>query len=143
MGTIDTSSWKLVGETSNAHFFEVESHVLAAVAIAGSSDDATTAVDNAAFHKRYFNDHGRGVLLVFTDTGKSQDAGARAVYSRAMIPQVYCAVAYVGGSALTRAAASFLIAFAGLKIPAKWFTKLEDALPWARERLAEPAASEM
>lgn len=140
MGAIDTSAWTPVGETVNARYFLIEPRVLAAVAMDGSSDDATTAVENAAFHKRYFDENGRGVLLVFADTGKSQDAGARAVYTGAMTPQVYCGAAYVGGTALTRAFAGFLMAFARIRIPTKWFPTLEEALPWARARIAEGGA---
>lgn len=130
--TLDTSSWTPAGETVNARYFAIEPRVLALVAHPKTVDDGTTAVENAALQRRHFETHGRGVLLVFIDPTCTQERSARDVYTRSFPNGELGGVAYIGGSLMSRAAASLFIGFSKPRIPIKMFATLDEALPWAR-----------
>ena len=136
MAVPDTSSWDAVGQTTNARFYTIEPGVLGVVAGREVPDTAVTAIENVAFQKRYFAEHGRGVMLVFPDNATSQDRSARRVYQEQIKPEFMLGMAFVGGTALSRAFGAFFLGLSRPQVPFKMFADLDAGLAWARRLLA-------
>jgi hypothetical protein len=135
----DIASWTQVGESTNANFFEIEPRVLAVVAKERMADDGQTALENVGVHKRYFRESGRGVIIGFTDGGTSQNRDAREVYQKQLDSTVLLGVTIIGGTALSRAFASFFIGFTRPQVPFKLSKDFDDAITWARTLLSADA----
>ncbi len=131
----DTSAWHLAGRTMNSRYFAVEPGILACVPDPMSADTAESARENAQFQELYWVQRWeRGTCIVFFDYLVDQTAQARRVYATYPFEN-QLATALVGGTALSRAIASF---FTGLSQPAtrtKFFGTLADAAEWCRSIL--------
>lgn len=131
--TPDTSGWHLAGCTANSRYFAVEPGILACVPNPKSMDTSESARENAQFQELYWVQRGEsGTCIVFFDSLIDQDAEARRVYATYPFENQR-ATALVGGTALSRAIASF---FTGLSLPAtrtKFFASLPEAMEWCRE----------
>lgn len=136
MVQIDTSRWTPAGETVNARYFAIEPRILALVAHPKSVDNGSTAPENAALQRRHFEEHGRGILLVFLDPTCTQEKSAREVYLRSFPKGELGGVAYVGGNMISRAAAALFIGFSKPKVPIKMFATLDEGLAWARAQVS-------
>jgi hypothetical protein len=132
----DTSRWKPVGQTSNTRYFLVEERVLAGVPPPGSVDDAKNARENIDFQQDYFEKSRAGVTIIFFDNLVSQDKGARAVYQTRGDPNFLLGTALVGGNLLSRAMGSFFMGLSKPRVAVKMFRALDEAVVWARERIA-------
>ncbi|MEO0604503.1 MAG: hypothetical protein AAF211_23920 [Myxococcota bacterium] len=135
-----------IGQTSNTAYYWLENRVLVAMPCVGSFDTGPTARENVAFQVETFRDRGEpGVVLVFFDRMTSQDVEARRVYGTEIDPAWLAGSALVGGTFLGRAMASFFMGLSRPKVPTRMFGTTEDALRWARQRLAEvsPVAEEV
>jgi hypothetical protein len=131
--TIDVSAWKYVGETANTRFYVVEDRVLAAVPNDGARDNRATALENTTFQNTFLKELGHpGVVVVFFDRMVSQDRDARRVYQTETDPAHMLGSCLVGGTALSRAMASFSIGFSRQRVPVRLFPNLDAALVWAR-----------
>jgi hypothetical protein len=127
-------SWKRLGATSNAEFFEVEPDILAIVPIGAATDDQKTARESIAFQERHWRDVGRrGAAVVFMDNVVQQDAAARAVYAEEVDTHPSTCFALVGETFYGYATSQV---FTGLRPPGRptnVFRSLADAMPWIRE----------
>ncbi len=132
----DISRWKPLGERANTRYYVVEERVLAAVPRIGSVDTESTARANMAFQHAHFQETAPGVILIFFDNLVSQDKGARAVYQNEANPSLLLATALVGGNLLSRAMGSFFMGLSKPRMPVKMFGTTEEAIDWARERIA-------
>lgn len=137
----DPSLWTLRGMTSNSRYFDIEPGILACVPFPGSSDTEATARENTRFQETYWIERDRiGVCIVFFDYLVDQTAAARKVYTTFPF-RGQRATALVGGTALSRAIASF---FMGLSVPStktRLFGAYPDALAWCRKLLAEEGSA--
>jgi hypothetical protein len=127
-------SWKLVGSTSNARFYEIAPDVLAIVPFPNSSDDQKSARESIGFQDRHWRSVGRrGAVVVFMDNVVQQDAAARAVYADEVDRLPSTCFALVGESFYGYATSQV---FTGLRPPGRptsVFRSLADAMPWIQE----------
>ncbi len=137
----DTSGWKFVGRTANSRYFVVERGILACVPDPKSSDTESSAKENVRFQELYWTERAEhGTCMVFFDQLVDQTAAARRVYATYPF-RSQRATALVGGTALSRAIASF---FTGLSQPAtrtKFFGSATDAAEWCRNLLSAERSS--
>lgn len=134
----DTSSWKDIGESDNARFFEIEPGVLAVIPTDGCTDDEETARQSVRTQLDYLRGEGvRAGTLVFMDAVAHQTGGARAVYRDDPDPAFLSCFALVGGTPFGRAVGSFFIGLSRPRVPTKMFSTYEEALTWARELQAK------
>ena len=131
----DTSKWSEIGRSDNTRYFVIERGLLIGVPDDGSVDTEQTAIQNVDFQNQYFRDNDGGIVIVVIDPMTSQDKGARTIYQSRPDPSIFWGTALVGGSMLSRAIGSFFLGLAKPKTPFKMFSKLEEALPWARDLL--------
>lgn len=133
----DTSAWQFVGRTANSRYFEVERGILACVPDQKSADTEQSAKENVRFQELYWTERAEhGTCIVYFDQLVDQTAAARRVYATYPF-RSQRATALVGGTALSRAIASF---FTGLSQPAtrtKFFGSHGDAADWCRNVLGD------
>ncbi|HET9954635.1 MAG TPA: hypothetical protein VFQ61_09025 [Polyangiaceae bacterium] len=137
----DTSAWQFVGRTANSRYFAVEPGILACVPDPKSADTEGSAKENVRFQELYWTERAEhGTCIVYFDQLVDQTAAARRVYATYPF-RSQLATALLGGTALSRAIASF---FTGLSQPAtrtKFFGSYADAADWCRSVLREEQAS--
>jgi hypothetical protein len=132
--TTPDASWKVLGSTSNAHFYSVRDDILAILPFPDSTDDQETARESIGFQDRHWRSVGhRGAVVVFMDNVVQQDAAARAVYADEVDRLPSTCFALVGESFYGYATSQV---FTGLRPPGRptnVFRSLEDAMPWIEE----------
>lgn len=130
-GLIAEHSLTALGESANTDYFALDDDVLVGIPRQGSLDDGSTAQSNADFQIGFFRERGRkGGVVIFFDRMANQNREARKVYAEMDV--AVTATALVGGSALTRAMASFFLGIARPKVPVKLFADFEGAVRWLR-----------
>jgi hypothetical protein len=130
---VDTTGWRLLGDTTIFRHFEIEPGILVILPHAGASDDLTTATENWRFQREYLASLGRpGVLVIFLDRLVSQEREARRLYQEQIEPRFCAGGALVGSTLLGRAIGSFFFGLSRPKVPIKMFAELDEALAWAR-----------
>jgi hypothetical protein len=132
MDAIDPA-WRLVDESPNVWFYEVEPAIFAVVPKPDTVDDRESALVNV----KILNAHPGCVLGLF-DSGNGQDSGARAVYRDHMDPKQFGAIALVGGTLMGRAMGNFFIRLSRVPIRMQLFGKVAPALAWLRNYSRTP-----
>ena len=124
-------AWAPLGRTANTEYFRMKERILVAIPDEGTTDDETTAWENHAFQRDHFASVGApGIVIIFFDRLGDQTRGARQVYAATATPDWSCGFALVGGTALTRALASFFMGLSKPAVATRMFGDLEAALPW-------------
>lgn len=136
----DTSSWISCGQTSNSRYYEVETGILVCLPDERSSDTEATAHENTRFQEQYWIERQRtGTCMVFFDFLVDQTPQARRIYAK--YPYHYQrGTALVGGTALSRALASFFMGLSLPSTPTKMFGSYEEAATWCRRILTQEGA---
>lgn len=127
------ADWSPLGNSANSAYYAVEPGIIACVPVDMSTDDQDTARQNARFQEDHWVRSGRrGSCVVFFDFLADQTAEARSVY--ATFPfHSQNGTALVGGTALSRAIASFFTGLSRPKTPTKFFGSEQEALVWCRQ----------
>jgi hypothetical protein len=132
--TTPDPSWKLLGSTSNAHFYAIREDILAICPFPETLDDQKTARESIGFQDRHWRSIGhRGGVVCFMDNVVQQDAAARAVYAQEVDKLPSTCFALVGESFYGYATSQV---FTGLNPPGRptnVFRSLSDAMPWIEE----------
>jgi len=132
----DTSSWIPCGRTSNSRYFEAHGKLLICIPDEKSTDTESSARENSRFQEQHWTECRRsGMCIVFFDFLIDQTAGARRVYSGFPFHQQR-GTALVGGTALSRAIASFFMGLSLPTTPTKMFGSFADASKWCLGLLA-------
>jgi hypothetical protein len=135
VSTTPDPSWKHLGKTSNADFYEVASDVLAIVPFPDTKDDQQTARESVAFQDQHWRKVGRrGAIACFMDNVIEQDSGARSVYSDETKHSLTTCYALVGETFFGNAAAAVFTGLAPPGRPTNVFRSLADARSWIDEQ---------
>lgn len=126
-------SWKHIGTSSNAKFFEVDDELLVVVPDDGSTDSAASADESIRIQVEYLREKNRRAgTVVMMDGIASQDSGARAVYRDKPDASHQVCFALVGGTTFGRTVGSIFISLAPPKCPTKLFKTFDEAAAWVR-----------
>lgn len=130
--------WVLIGESSNARFYEVDPSLLVVVPHEGAVDTAETARESIRIQLEHLRrlDRRAGVV-VLVDPVADQDAGARRVYREAPDPSRQACFALVAKSRFGRAVSSIFMGLSPPRCPTRMFGDFDAAVAWARS-MVEP-----
>lgn len=135
MSTTPDPTWKHLGKTSNADFYEVASDLLAIVPFPDTKDDAVTARESIAFQERHWRAAGRrGGVACFMDNVIEQDSGARGVYADETRGSMTTCFALIGETFFGHAAGAVFTGLTPPGRPTNVFRSLADARSWIDEQ---------
>ncbi len=138
MAGFDPGELRRVGGTAAGAYYELAPDIVIAVPRKGyvqSEPDARASLEEFA---RIVRERGRrAALIVVLDDVRSQDAGSRRVWTEEADPDLYCGLALVCGSALSRAIGSFFMGLNRPRVLLKMFPDLPAAETWARRMVEE------
>ncbi len=134
----EPTSWKQIGTSPNAKFFEMDQQVLVVVPTDGSRDNHDTATDSIRIQLEHLRPlQRRAGIVVMMDNIGEQDASARQVYRDAPDPAFQVCYALVGGTSFGRAVASIFIGLSPPKVPTKMFGTFDEAVAWVRHMVGK------
>ncbi len=132
--TAPDPSWKPLGPTDNADWYQIQDDLIAIVPRENARDTEASARESIAIQQRHWRSVGRrGAVVVFMDNLLDQDSGARAVYMNESDPSCTTCYALVGESLFAQAVASVFTGLARPQVPTRMFRSLAEALPWIDE----------
>jgi hypothetical protein len=131
MTTTDTSGWTPIGSTATCECFSLAPRLVVMVPHDGTRDTAITARENIAWQDAWWTKLGhQGCVVVFMDPIVEQEAGARDVYAEETGRALTLGYALIGGTFWGRAIAAVFMGLKKPPIPTRFFSSLDDALPW-------------
>ncbi len=137
MNAIDPT-WRLVQESPNTRFYEIESEILAIVPKPSAMDNRESALVNVNILNAHWRQKGHpGCVVALFDSGAGQDSGARAVYRDNMSPKDFPAIAFVGGTLMGRAMGNLFFRLSRVAIPMQLFGEVAPALIWLRSQMGK------
>lgn len=129
----DPSKFKVIGESINAKFYELDHEVLVVLPHEGSQDTQASATESVSIQLEYLRTRNRrSGVVVLMDSVTAQDAGARSVYRELPEPAHQVCFALVGGTAFGRVVCSIFVSLSPPKSPTRVFANFEDAVTWVR-----------